>query len=254
MPVQRKAPRRRQPLRAQNFLTTVTTIVHPQQPERNPPCDATRDARVYNFARAAATKNGKFSISIWAAVLCWPHSTRNSPGYWRDYVDQSGRHMTLEAASVTYQVLTAMQADGADYVAFLSYKTLATRSRVSVRTVAKVMSHIKDSPAPLFFFIKPGITRGVRHGCYRFVAIMDPLAFAKARDEQRDVEQAHFRAREDERKYEALRAQADHMTDKISEAEMTATIQAIHDSTRGKLPRKAAKQMSRFRYSLGKTA
>jgi hypothetical protein len=212
------------------------------------------ESRIYDFARGAATRNGKFTIHVWANTLCWPHVTRKSPDYSREYAEHWARYMTLEVAAITYQVLTAMQPDGTDYVSFMAYKTLAARSRVSVRTVATVMAHVRKSSAPLFFYRKEGSTRGIRHECYRFTAVMDPIAFAKARDEARDVEQSRLRVREDASRLEALRLQANELKGTISTAEMKAGITAIHEAARGKLPRNVARQASRYRATLGSAA
>jgi hypothetical protein len=116
------------------------------------------------------------------------------------------------------------------------------------------MAHVKQSPAPLFVYMKAEATRGIRHSCYRFVAIGDPLAFAEARDRARNAERQKCRERESSRHIDCLRAQSEHLQGNTSEQAMAAEVRSIVESVRGKLPRKVAKSESRFRHTLGRTA
>jgi hypothetical protein len=157
------------------------------------------------FAHArdhAVQKTGVFSARVFADMLLWPRNLRNSSPSWQAYcqgwediqglpaLPKADRLNGVAAAGVLYVIVSAMRAvtkspDCRQFDAYLRATAIAERAHVSSRTVHRVFAWQKDAPFPLVQILKPGSTRGVRHGCYRFQLVTDPIAFARQRDAAR---------------------------------------------------------------------
>ena len=147
-----------------------------------------------------------------------------------------------------HAIIRAMSPDGNRWATFLGYDRIAERSHVTRKTVQRVlMDWQANSRIPLVSASSPGNhTKGIAHATRRLELIADPLAFARARDESREAQQAAFRQRFTEHErgtvVELQRARLVAADDQEAEAVLRSGVAAAVDRTRGTLPRKVAKK------------
>lgn len=150
-----------------------------------------------------ASASGTLNPKLWVDILLWPRVTKKSPAYWRDYCSPPSeprgsdrweelhavpKGLTgLAAAAVLHVIVGAMteSEDGRIFDSFLNDEVIAQRAHVSERTVSRVLAWQDYAPTPLIALSRPGVTRGIHHECYRFTLVLNPLAFASARDAER---------------------------------------------------------------------
>ena len=212
---------------------------------------AWQEMRIWMLAHASHLAGE--SPKLRAEILIWPFWSKGSPNYWRDFCDRWPEYMALPlkglsqvtAAAVLCAIVKAMGPnERGDMVTFLSYNTIAARAHVNRKSVQRVIAWQKDAPAPLFFAMLAGRTKGISHPTYRFTLIQDPILFAAKRDEARLVNCEAFEAR--------YREQAPALRE-LQRAELLATddrphdlqkgLAAITDKARGTLPRKVVARM-----------
>ena len=146
-----------------------------------------------------------------------------------------------------HAIIRAMSVDANRWATFLGYDRIAERSHVTRKTVQRVlMDWQANSRVPLVSASSPGNhTKGITHATRRLELIADPLAFALARDESRDAHQVAFRQRFTDQErgtvLELQRARLIAADDQDAEAVLRMGVADAVERTRGKLPRKVAK-------------
>jgi hypothetical protein len=144
---------------------------------------------------------------------------------------------------VVLAVVRAMSPDGAagECNCFLSYPTIARWTGISLASVKRMLQRHCDGPAPLFYRLLTGQTRGRYHACYRFTLVRHPEQFAAARDkartERRLVAQQALRALQPERL--ALQRQLQEFGGVLTHAEYRRRLMALERTARHGIPARA---------------
>jgi hypothetical protein len=144
---------------------------------------------------------------------------------------------------VVLVIIRAMSFDAREgaFNCFLSYRTIARWSGLSLASVKRALQKHGDGPAPLIIRSKPGETRGHHHACYRFTLVHDPERFAVARDAARTSHRAHVeRALHDlQPERIALQRQRLEFGGTLTEFEYELRLRALERAVRRRAPARA---------------
>ena len=205
------------------------------------------DPQVFPYAMQLACGSGTLNPALWSDVLLWPRATKQSPPFWVTYCDDwAAQHEIpdgmsgLAVAGILHVICGAMSEDGRSFNCFLSMGTIAKRAHVCERTVRRIVDWQRDAPSPLIEISRPNMTRGIAHGSCRFSLVLDPPAFAEARDASRADHVALARQRLNELRPEELEDQKALILNRITEAEYQARKAKREQQARGRIPRRVA--------------
>ena len=202
------------------------------------------DPQVFPYAMQIACGKGAFNPALWADVLLWPRARRKSPMFWTLYCEHWAdqheipvRLSGLAVAGTLHVICGAMSADAGRFNCFVSMETIAKRAHVCERTVRRIIDWQKDAPSPLIEVSRPGQTRGMLHGSCRFSIVLDPPAFAKARDAARASHREQAGERLLELRPEKLKDQQALILGQMSREEYDARQRERENQARGRLPK-----------------
>jgi hypothetical protein len=225
------------------------------------------DPAVFRYAWHMATQTGVFNPILWADILIYPRPSEKAPPCWSDYIrrweehhglpalytDQDGQARKLDlnggtAAAVLSRIMRWMKMDTEPPSVFEKVRKIAIESHVGERTVHRVLRWQRDSPIPLVNAHVPEEgTRDVRHACYRFELIRDPLTFAANRDAARARHVRAFDERLDETRRAQLENQGQLIQGLMTPEEFAEAETRRVEGARGRLPKRVARRHAKTR-------
>lgn len=201
------------------------------------------DMRFFAYARQLASLRAPFNPRIWADALLWPRAVRRAPVFWTEFC----RHWEIvlglpkglngsSAAAVLHVITAPMTADGGDFNCFLTIETISSRAHVGERVVQRVLAWQRDADLPLIAISRPGRTRGMNHLCHRFSLVLDPPAFAAARDAARAQKIAEGRKKQAAQHLDRLEDQKQMFLGRLEPSEYELREARREADARGDLP------------------